>query len=52
MPPLPDPVEIPLGGIHSFSVNNEGTLAYYALITGGFAVVDVPDFTIGVPEPE
>jgi methionine-rich copper-binding protein CopC len=43
---------IPSGGIHSFSVNNEGTRAYYALLTGGFGVVDVSDFTTGVPEPE
>jgi methionine-rich copper-binding protein CopC len=43
---------IPAGGVHSLSVNNEGTRAYYALLTGGFGVVDVSDFTTGVEDPE
>lgn len=32
-------------GIHSFSVSNDGKKAYFALLTRGFAVVDVSDFT-------
>ncbi|RKQ90262.1 LVIVD repeat-containing protein [Solirubrobacter pauli] len=32
-------------GIHSFSVSNDGTRAYFALLTRGFGVVDVSDFT-------
>ncbi|MDA0179305.1 hypothetical protein OJ997_03265 [Solirubrobacter phytolaccae] len=32
-------------GIHSFSVSNDGTKAYFALLTRGFGVVDVSDFT-------
>ena len=39
------------GGIHSLSVNNDGTRAFYALLTGGFAVADVSDFTNGRPGP-
>jgi hypothetical protein len=43
----------PEGGIHSLSVSNDGTRAYFALLTGGFAVADVSDFaTAGVPDPE
>lgn len=32
-------------GIHSFSVSNDGKRAYFALLTRGFAVTDVSDFT-------
>jgi hypothetical protein len=39
------------GGIHSLSVSNDGTRAYYALLTGGFAVADVSDFAAGVENP-
>jgi methionine-rich copper-binding protein CopC len=45
-------VPIPAGGVHSFSVNNAGTRAYYALLTGGFGIVDVSDFTQGVATPQ
>jgi hypothetical protein len=40
------------GGIHSLSVSNDGSRAYYALLTGGFAVADVSDFTAGTPNPQ
>jgi len=43
---------IPAGGLHSLSVSNDGRFAYYALLTGGFAVIDVSDFTSGVPNPQ
>jgi len=39
------------GGIHSLSVSNDGARAYYALLTGGFAVADVSDFAAGVENP-
>jgi hypothetical protein len=32
-------------GIHSFSVSNDGTRAYFALLTRGFGVADVSAFT-------
>lgn len=32
-------------GIHSFSVSNDGKRAYFALLTRGFGVTDVSDFT-------
>jgi hypothetical protein len=51
-PPSPAPVEIPTGGLHSLSVSNDGTRAYYALLDGGFAVVDTSDFALGVPNPQ
>ena len=52
-PPPPEPVQKPAGGLHSLSVSNDGTRAYYALLTGGFAVVDVSDFAFGraLPQP-
>jgi hypothetical protein len=52
VPPAPAPVQIPTGGLHSLSVSNDGTRAYFALLTGGFAVVDVSDFATGVPLPQ
>ena len=51
-PPPPAPVQKPAGGLHSLSVSNDGTRAYYALLTGGFAVVDVSDFAEGAPAPQ
>jgi hypothetical protein len=45
-------VQQPTGGLHSLSVSNDGTRAYFALLTGGFAVVDVSDFAEGVPLPQ
>ncbi|HEX6232130.1 MAG TPA: PA domain-containing protein [Jiangellaceae bacterium] len=43
---------IPTGGLHSLSVSNDGRFAFYALLTGGFAMVDVSDFTSGVDNPQ
>jgi hypothetical protein len=43
---------IPAGGLHSLSVSNDGRFAYYALLTGGFAVVDISDFTSGANNPQ
>jgi hypothetical protein len=51
-PPAPAPVQKPTGGLHSLSVSNDGTRAYFALLTGGFAVVDVSDFAAGRPLPQ
>ena len=39
----------PTGGLHSLTVSNDGSRAYFALLTGGFAVVDVSDFAAGAP---
>jgi LVIVD repeat len=46
------PAVKPTGGLHSLSVSNDGQRAYFALLTGGFAVVDVSDFANGVPNPQ
>jgi hypothetical protein len=46
------PVQKPTGALHSLSVSNDGTRAYFALLTGGFAVVDVSDFAAGRPLPQ
>jgi hypothetical protein len=51
VPPAPDPVQVPQGGLHSLTVSNDGTRAYFALLAGGFAIVDVSDFAAGVPTP-
>ena len=40
------------GGIHSLSVSNDGTRAFFALLTGGFAVADVSQFTQRLPNPK
>jgi hypothetical protein len=39
----------PRGGLHSLTVSNDGSRAYYALLTGGFAVVDVSALSAGMP---
>src|SRR3954470_4659376 len=39
-------------GLHSMSVSNDGTRAFFALLEGGFAVADVSDFTSGKPNPQ
>jgi len=44
--------QIPAGGLHSLSVSNDGTRAYFALLQGGFAVADVSDFTAGRANPQ
>jgi hypothetical protein len=46
------PVQKPTGGLHSLSISNDGTRAYFALLTGGFAIVDVSDFAAGRPVPQ
>jgi hypothetical protein len=46
------PVQIPTGALHSLSVSNDGSRAYFALLTGGFAVVDVSDFAEGKANPQ
>jgi hypothetical protein len=51
-PAAPEPVQKPTGALHSLSVSNDGSTAYFALLTGGFAVVDVSDFAKGVPAPQ
>jgi hypothetical protein len=51
-PAEPAPVQKPTGALHSLSVSNDGSRAYFALLTGGFAVVDVSDFAKGVPFPQ
>jgi hypothetical protein len=48
-PPAPEPVQKPTGGLHSLTVSNDGSRAYYALLTGGFAIVDVSAFAAGTP---
>jgi hypothetical protein len=52
VPPEGVPVLKPTGALHSLSVSNDGHRAYFALLTGGFAVVDVSDFAAGAPSPE
>jgi LVIVD repeat len=39
------------GGLHSLSVSNDGTRAYFALLTGGFAVANTSQFATGAPNP-
>ena len=51
-PAAPEPVVKPTGGLHSLSVSNDGRRAFFALLTGGFAVVDVSDFARGRPMPQ
>ncbi|HEY9379046.1 MAG TPA: hypothetical protein VIQ02_18365, partial [Jiangellaceae bacterium] len=52
VPPAPAPVQIPTGGLHSLSVSNDGTRTFFALLTGGFAIVDTSDFAFGRPMPQ
>jgi hypothetical protein len=40
------------GGLHSLSVSNDGMRAYFALLAGGFAIVDTSDFALGRPAPQ
>jgi hypothetical protein len=49
IPPMGEPLIKPTGGLHSLSVSNDGTRAYFALLTGGFAVVDTSQFANGTP---
>src|ERR671914_721036 len=52
IPPEGEPLLKPSGGLHSLSVSNDGTRAFFALLTGGFAVVDTSDFANGTPNPQ
>jgi hypothetical protein len=52
IPPMGQPLLKPSGGLHSLSISNDGTRAYFALLTGGFAVVDTSDFANGAPNPQ
>jgi hypothetical protein len=51
-PAEPEPVQKPTGGLHSLTVSNDGSRAYFAMLTGGFAVVDVSEFAAGAPFPQ
>jgi hypothetical protein len=48
-PPQPEPVQKPTGGLHSLTISNDGSRAYFALLTGGFAIADVSEFAAGAP---
>jgi hypothetical protein len=48
-PAPPDPVLKPTGGLHSLTITNDGSRAYFALLTGGFAIADVSEFAAGKP---
>ncbi len=50
-PAAPAPPEKPTGGLHSLTISNDGNRAYFALLTGGFAVVDTSDFAAGSGVP-
>jgi hypothetical protein len=39
----------PTGGLHSLTISNDGSRAYFALLTGGFAITDVSEFAAGTP---
>ena len=49
IPPEGEPELKAAGGLHSLSVSNDGTRAFFALLEGGFAVVDTSDFANGTP---
>ena len=51
-PPAPEPTVKPTGGLHSLTISNDGSRAYFALLTGGFAVADVSEFAAGAAFPE
>ena len=52
IPPEGEPLLKPAGGLHSLSVSNDGSRAFFALLEGGFAVVDTSDFANGTPNPQ
>jgi hypothetical protein len=52
IPPEGEPLLKDAGGLHSLSVSNDGTRTFYALLEGGFAVVDTSDFANGTPNPQ
>ena len=51
-PAAPEPVQKPTGGLHSLTVSNDGSKAFFALLTGGFAIADVSDFADREPFPQ
>jgi hypothetical protein len=48
--PYPALTGKPRGGLHSLTISNDGSRAYYALLSGGFAVMDVSEFAAGTPD--
>jgi hypothetical protein len=52
VPAEPEPVQKPTGGLHSLTISNDGSRAYFALLTGGFAIVDVSEFAEGAASPQ
>ncbi|HKG63595.1 MAG TPA: hypothetical protein VKB28_06000 [Solirubrobacteraceae bacterium] len=50
-PAAPEPVLKPTGGLHSLTISNDGSEAFFALLTGGFAIADVSDFADRAPFP-
>jgi hypothetical protein len=38
----------PRGGLHSLTVSNDGSRAYFALLAGGFVIVDTSEFAAGM----
>ena len=48
-PAAPEPEQKPVGGLHSLTISNDGSRAYFALLTGGFAIADVSEFAAGAP---
>jgi hypothetical protein len=51
-PAPPEAAQKPTGGLHSMTISNDGSRAYFALLTGGFAVADVSEFAAGSAFPE
>jgi hypothetical protein len=43
--------QTPKGALHSLTTTNDGRRAYFALLTGGFAIIDTSDFAAGAPNP-
>jgi LVIVD repeat-containing protein len=52
VPPTGEPIVKPTGGLHSLTVTNDGRRAFFALLTGGFAIIDTTDFARGEPVPQ
>jgi LVIVD repeat len=52
VPPTGEPVVKPTGGLHSLTVSNDGRRTFFALLTGGFAIIDTTDFAKGEPAPQ
>jgi hypothetical protein len=48
----PAAVQKPTGGLHSLTVGNDGSRTYYALLTGGFPIVDASEFATGAAFPQ